>query len=133
MTKFSKAGLTMVAVAHLLLLGHNAARGQATPDTTSAPRDWFLRDPASEQIQGMSVEKAYSLLQGKPSKTVVVAVVDSGIDIDHEDLKDVIWVNSDEIPGNNIDDDKNGYVDDINGWNFIGGKNGDVNDDTNEV
>jgi cell wall-associated protease len=133
MAKFSNAGLTMVAVAHLLLFGHNAAHAQATPDTTSAPQDWFLRDPASEQIQGMSVEKAYSLLQEKPSKTVVVAVVDSGIDIDHEDLKDVIWVNTDEIPGNNIDDDKNGYIDDVNGWNFIGGKNGDVNDDTNEV
>jgi cell wall-associated protease len=81
----------------------------------------------------MSVEKAYTLLQGRPSKTVVVAVVDSGIDVDHEDLKEVIWVNTDEIPGNGIDDDKNGYIDDVHGWNFIGGKNGDVNDDTNEV
>src|SRR6185436_9891483 len=67
------------------------------------------------------------------SKTVLVAVIDSGIDIEHEDLKDVIWNNEDEIPGNGIDDDKNGYVDDIHGWNFIGGKNGNVDEDTYEV
>ncbi len=64
---------------------------------------------------------------------MLVAVIDSGIDTDHEDLKDIIWTNEDEIPGNGIDDDKNGYVDDIHGWNFIGGKNGNVNEDTYEV
>lgn len=137
MIKISKAGLVVAAAsAHLLLLmltGPTAALAQAETDSTEAPQDWFLRDPASEQIQGMSVEKAYNLLQGKPSKTVLVAVVDSGIDVDHEDLKDVMWVNSDEVAGNGIDDDKNGYIDDVYGWNFIGGKNGDVNDDTNEV
>ncbi|MBL0745136.1 S8 family peptidase [Chryseolinea sp. Jin1] len=104
------------------------------PDTTTVPKDWFLRDPGSDHVQGLSVEKAYAtLLQGKPSKTVVVAVIDTGIDIEHEDLKDVIWTNEDEIPGNGIDDDKNGYVDDIHGWNFIGGKNGNVENDTYEV
>jgi subtilisin family serine protease len=72
-------------------------------------------------------------LKGKPSKTVIVAVIDSGVDIEHEDLKDVLWVNEDEIPGNNIDDDKNGYVDDVHGWNFIGGKSGNVDADTYEV
>ncbi|MFZ6012597.1 MAG: S8 family peptidase, partial [Bacteroidota bacterium] len=103
-------------------------------DTIGIPKDWFLRDPESDQLQGVSAEKAYStLLKGKPSRTVLVAVIDSGIDIDHEDLKDVIWVNEDEIPGNGIDDDKNGYVDDIHGWNFIGGKNGNVAEDTYEV
>src|SRR5690606_21014613 len=65
--------------------------------------------------------------------TVVVAVIDSGIDIEHEDLKDVIWVNKGEIPDNGIDDDKNGYVDDVHGWNFIGGKDGNVAEDTYEV
>lgn len=98
-----------------------------------APRDWFLLDPETDQLQGISVNKAYEVLRGKPSKTVIVAVVDTGVDTDHEDLKRVIWVNEDEIPNNGLDDDKNGYVDDVNGWNFIGGKNGNVNDDTYEI
>ena len=69
----------------------------------------------------MSVHKTYDeLLQDKKGKAVVVAVIDTGIDITHEDLKESIWVNDDEIPGNGIDDDKNGYIDDVNGWNFLG-------------
>ncbi|MEK6783484.1 MAG: S8 family peptidase [Bacteroidota bacterium] len=99
-----------------------------------APKDWFLRDPEQDQLQGVSVEKVYqTLLSGQPSRTVTVAVVDSGIDIDHEDLKSVIWVNEDEIPSNGIDDDKNGYIDDVNGWNFIGGATGNVKEDTYEL
>jgi cell wall-associated protease len=87
-----------------------------------------------DHLQGISSERTYAtLLQGKPSKTVIVAVIDSGVDVEHEDLKDVVWINEDEIPGNGIDDDKNGYIDDIHGWNFIGGKNGNVNQDTYEV
>jgi cell wall-associated protease len=85
-------------------------------------------------VQGLSTERAYTtLLAGRPSKTIIVAVVDTGVDIDHEDLRNVIWVNEDEILGNGLDDDKNGYVDDVNGWNFIGGTNGNVNEDTYEV
>lgn len=103
-------------------------------EDTLAYKDWYMRDPETEKVQGLSVEKTYqTLLKNKPSKKVLVAVIDSGIDIEHEDLKDVIWVNEDEIPGNKIDDDKNGYVDDIHGWNFIGGKNGNVDADTYEV
>lgn len=103
-------------------------------DTSEVVTDWFLQDPATDHVQGTSTEKAYAtLLQGKPSKKVRVAVIDSGIDIDHEDLKNVIWTNEDEVEGNGIDDDKNGYVDDVHGWNFIGGKNGSVNEDTYEV
>ena len=103
-------------------------------DTITAPKDWFLRDPEADHIQGVSAEKTYAtLLKGKPSRTVLIAVIDSGVDIDHEDLREVVWVNEDEIPGNGIDDDKNGYIDDLHGWNFIGGKNGNVNEDTYEV
>jgi subtilisin family serine protease len=103
-------------------------------DAIPTPKDWFLRDPETDTLLGVSAEKTYqTLLKGKPSRTVLVAVIDSGIDIEHEDLKDIIWTNEDEIPGNNIDDDKNGYVDDIHGWNFIGGKNGNVAEDTYEV
>ena len=72
-------------------------------------------------------------MKDQPARDVIVAVIDSGIDIDHEDLKDVIWINTKEIPGNGIDDDKNGYVDDVYGWNFIGGKNGNVDADTYEL
>lgn len=96
--------------------------------------DWFLRDPETEKFEGTSAEKTYeTLLKGKPSRKVRVAVIDSGVDVDHEDLTDVIWTNDGEIPGNGIDDDKNGYVDDIHGWNFIGGKDSSVNRDTYEL
>ena len=73
---------------------------------------------------GLFTEKAYKKLKNKKSTTVLVAVIDSGIDLEHEDLKGKIWTNSKEIPGNGIDDDKNGYVDDIHGWNFLGNKDG---------
>ncbi len=102
--------------------------------TTKPPHDWFLRDPETDQLQGVSAERAYNtVLKGLPSRQVVVAVVDTGVDIEHEDLKSVIWTNEGEIPGNGIDDDKNGYVDDIHGWNFIGGKDGNVTEDTGEI
>jgi cell wall-associated protease len=98
------------------------------------PKDWFLRDPEQDHLQGVSAEKAYAtLLKDKPSRTVLIAIIDSGIDIDHEDLKDLIWTNENEIANNSIDDDKNGYVDDVHGWNFIGGKNGNVDNDTYEL
>lgn len=111
---------------------------QAEQDTTvvirEIPNDWYLKDPETDSVQGVSAERAYqTLLKGKPSRTVVVAVIDSGVDIEHEDLKDNLWINEDEIAGNGQDDDKNGYVDDTHGWNFIGGKEGNVDADTYEV
>ncbi len=105
-----------------------------TADTTDFLKDWFLRDPETDKVQGLSVEKAYAtLLKGRPSRTITVAVIDSGIDFEHEDLKDVMWINPKEIAGNGVDDDKNGYIDDIHGWSFIGGKNGNVKRDTYEL
>jgi len=74
---------------------------------------------------GMNTEKAYSALKKKTSTTVIVAVIDSGIDIEHKDLQGKIWVNEDEIPNNGIDDDNNGYIDDIHGWNFLGSATGE--------
>lgn len=107
---------------------------QTPADTTDFLKDWFLRDPETDLVQGMSVEKAYAaFLKGKPSRTITVAVIDSGIDFEHEDLKDVMWINSKEIAGNGIDDDKNGYIDDVYGWSFIGGKKGNVTRDTYEL
>ncbi len=82
---------------------------------------WSNADLANDTIPGMSVDKAYAeLIPNLKGTNVIVAVVDSGIDIEHEDLKNVIWVNKGEIPNNGIDDDKNGYIDDVNGWNFLG-------------
>lgn len=74
---------------------------------------------------GMKTEKAYKKLKKRESNTVIVAIIDSGVDIEHEDLKEKIWVNKNEIAGNGIDDDKNGYIDDINGWNFLGNAKGE--------
>lgn len=100
----------------------------------SAPNDWWRLDKQIDNHHGVSIEKAYdTILKGKKSSKVIVAVIDSGVDAKHEDLQNVMWVNQDEIPGNGIDDDKNGYVDDINGWNFLGGKNGNVEHETLEV
>ncbi len=100
----------------------------------SPAENWFNQDAQENQANGVSTEKAYEYLKGRESKTVIVAVIDSGIDIDHEDLKEVAWTNKGEIAGNGIDDDNNGFVDDVHGWNFIGGKDGkNVGPDTYEV
>ena len=89
--------------------------------------NWYNLDAENDAILGTSVERAYrELLQNKqPKKTIIVAVIDGGVDIDHQDLKENIWINEDEIPGNQIDDDNNGYIDDIHGWNFIGNSRGE--------
>ena len=89
--------------------------------TEKEKHTWGHLDVLTDSLPGMSVEKTYTeIIKDNKGKTVIVAVIDSGIDIDHEDLNDVVWVNTKEVPGNGIDDDKNGYVDDINGWNFLG-------------
>jgi len=94
---------------------------KAAPLTEAETKTWGAADLLTDTIPGMSVDKAYTeILKGRKNSKVLVAVIDSGIDIEHEDLKDIIWVNEDEIAGNGIDDDKNGYVDDIHGWNFLG-------------
>ncbi|MBL7815831.1 MAG: S8 family peptidase [Saprospiraceae bacterium] len=102
---------------------------------TKAPDNWFNLDPTENNINGVSTEKMYAeLLKGKKGQTVVVAVIDGGVDYMHEDLKDIMWRNPREIPNNGIDDDKNGYIDDVYGWNFLGGKDGrNVNQETLEV
>ena len=83
--------------------------------------NWQHLDPINDSVPGMSVDKAYTeLIKDSEGQTVVVAVLDTGIDIKHEDLKGNIWTNKKEIPANNIDDDKNGFVDDVYGWNFLG-------------
>jgi len=122
------------AKALFLVLIANSAQAQLADTSVTVPYDWFLRDPEQDHVQGVSAERTYeTLLKDQPSRTVIVAVADTGVDIDHEDLKNVIWTNPGEIADNGIDDDKNGYIDDVHGWNFIGGKNGNVKDDTGEL
>ncbi|MBT8188996.1 MAG: S8 family peptidase [Bacteroidia bacterium] len=95
---------------------------------------WHLGDAEDNSSIGISARSLYTgILKDMPSKTVIVAVIDSGVDAEHEDLAENMWINHDEIPGNGIDDDSNGYVDDIHGWNFIGGPGGNVHHDTYEA
>ncbi|TMU55117.1 S8 family peptidase [Flagellimonas algicola] len=87
----------------------------------SQKKTWGHADLISDTIPGMSVDKAYrEIIKNKNGKTVIVAVVDSGIDIEHEDLDGVLWTNKGERPNNGRDDDGNGYIDDIHGYNFLG-------------
>jgi cell wall-associated protease len=120
---------------NIMLTGILIAGTQWAIAQEKAPKNWFNLDATQDKVQGVSTEKAYKeLLKGKQPQPVVVAIIDSGVDIEHEDLKGKIWVNEDEIPNNGIDDDKNGYIDDVYGWNFIGGKDGkNVNQDTYEA
>ena len=102
---------------------------------STPPQNWFNLDNAADNYPGMSTEKAYNtILKDKKNVPVIVAVIDGGVDYNHEDLKDIMWHNPKEIPGNNIDDDRNGYIDDVYGWNFIGGKDGkNVHQDNLEI
>jgi subtilisin family serine protease len=94
---------------------------------TIAPKinGWHLLDPAQNGYLGTGVTGAYDLLKDKKSYQVVIAVIDSGVDTTHEDLKQNLWVNPKEVPGNNLDDDGNGYKDDVHGWNFCGNESGE--------
>lgn len=84
-------------------------------------KGWGGSDLTADTIPGMSVQKAYDeIIKNYKGKTVIVGVIDSGIDIEHEDLKNVIWTNKKEVPNNGKDDDRNGYIDDVHGWNFLG-------------
>lgn len=108
-------------VISVLLLSAFLFRAQ----TTKRPDNWFNLDATNDKVNGVSSERAYKeLLKDRKSTTVIVGVIDSGVDYEHEDLKSVMWTNPGEIAGNGIDDDKNGYIDDMHGWNFIGGKDG---------
>lgn len=117
-----------------LALGILPTLGFSQDKTSKTPENWYNLDFQKDGYMGISTEKAQELLKGKKAKSVIVAVLDGGVDIQHEDLKDVLWTNPKEIPGNGKDDDGNGYIDDVHGWNFIGGKDGkNVDQDNLEV
>ena len=99
-----------------------------------APDNWFNLDYKKDKVYGVSTEKTYTdLLKNKKSKTVIVAVIDGGTEVTHDDLKSIIWTNTNDDNINGKDDDKNGYVDDNNGWNYIGGLDSNVKEDNLEV
>lgn len=126
-SKLYNAGLRVIKNLNmkLKLLALVMLLGFGTIHAQKGPTNWFNLDLEKDGINGMSSERAYTdLLKGKTSTTVIVAVIDGGVDPLHEDLKSVMWHNPGEIAGNGIDDDHNGYVDDVYGWNFIGGKDG---------
>lgn len=84
-------------------------------------KNWGAMDLVTDTVPGMSVDKAYrELIKNRKGIPVIVGVIDSGTDIEHEDLKNVLWTNPGEIAGNGIDDDNNGFIDDVHGWNFLG-------------
>ncbi|GAC1303721.1 MAG: S8 family peptidase [Mucilaginibacter sp.] len=107
----------------LAMLFSTHVLGQQMPKTApDPPKNWHEMDLKADGFYGVSLKQAYQFLKGKKSKTVVVTTIDSGIDTLQKDLVSVLWVNKKEIPGNGIDDDHNGYVDDVHGWDFLGGK-----------
>lgn len=120
---------------HILLFGFILAITgvNAQNDSTSISKkknsvyhNWYNKSPFDDDILGAEVDKTYAeFLQNKKSTTIIVAVIDGGMDIHHEDLKNNIWINVNEIPDNGIDDDNNGYIDDLHGWNFLGNSDGE--------
>lgn len=120
-----------VAAAALLLVGcrtsQQIAGADVAPTVLPTEKHWneealkgWPHQSFKQSVPGLNLTEAYALLKGLTPKKVIVGVVDSGVDIEHEDLKNNVWTNTKEIPNNGIDDDKNGYVDDIHGWNFLG-------------
>jgi subtilisin family serine protease len=115
---------SLFSLSLILFASFQVSMAQTSMETV--PNGWHWLDREKDGVFGISLDKAYdSLLNNrKAARTIVVAVIDSGIDSVHEDLKPVLWRNTGEIPGNGIDDDRNGYIDDLHGWNFLGSKDG---------
>jgi len=109
-----------------LFISLNAPAQDISKSEPDPPKNWHQLDLKVDSFYGVSLNQAYLFLRGKKSKTVVVTTIDSGIDTLQKDLISVLWVNKKEIPGNGIDNDHNGYVDDVHGWDFLGGKGGNV-------
>ena len=102
--------------------GENGVDGIALPPLGPSNYDAIQTDAVAGI--DINIKEAWQLYEQESNKRpVTVAVIDTGIDTSHKDLKDAIWVNEDEIPGDSIDNDGNGYVDDVNGWNFISNNN----------
>ncbi len=122
--KNKKSFLETILLCFVISLTQNISA--QTSSRQPIQRDWFKQDPNDDSIAGISLTKAYALLKDRKPDTVIVAVIDNGVDIEHDDLKNIIWTNKKEIPDNGIDDDNNGYIDDIHGWNFRGTSDGTI-------
>lgn len=130
-----------VLLAAVFLAGFSFTFAQETQGVKADPSQdkdlmtWYHKDFATSKVYGVNTENAYKYLESKGLKptTVVVGVLDSGVQVDHPGLVKNVWSNPNEIPNNGKDDDGNGYIDDVHGWNFIGGKNGDIDVDNMEV
>ncbi|MGL6127503.1 S8 family serine peptidase [Chryseobacterium artocarpi] len=130
-----------VLLAAVFLAGFGFSFAQESKAKSIDPKEdkdlmmWYHKDFATSKVYGVNTENAYKYLESKglKPKTVIVGVLDSGVQVDHPGLVKNMWSNPNEIPGNGKDDDGNGYIDDIHGWNFIGGKNGDIDIDNMEV
>ncbi len=107
----------------------------ATTENDKDQKTWYHKDYATTKVYGVNTENAYKFLEAKglKPKPVIVAVLDSGVEVDHPGLAKNMWKNPNEIPNNGKDDDGNGYIDDVYGWNFLGGKSGDIDVDNMEV
>lgn len=94
----------------------------------SSRKNWEHLSFDKDGVYGIASDKAYKAFpKSKSNKKLIVAIIDSGVDTAHADLKNILWTNTKEIKGNGKDDDKNGYVDDIHGWNFLGTADGKTN------
>lgn len=126
-----KTGL-LVAATGLSIAVYAQKKGADEPQAPVSLQ-WQHADISRDGKPGVSSYRAVEeLLKDKKPQPIIVAVIDSGTETFHADLKKNIWINTDEIPSNGIDDDKNGYIDDMHGWSFLGGPEGDVEGDNLE-
>ncbi len=125
-------------IATYFLLGIGVFAQEASVQDPLKDKDlmtWYHKDFASSKVYGVNTDNAYKYLESKglKPKSVVVAVLDSGVEVDHPGLKNNMWKNPNEVPNNGKDDDGNGYIDDVHGWNFMGSAKGDIDVDNMEV
>jgi cell wall-associated protease len=119
----------------ILLMSLGTRAQTMPPPPPDPPRNWHTLDLKTDGYFGISLNEAYDFVKSKKSKPVLVAIIDSGVDTLQKDLQGILWVNPKEKPANGKDDDHNGYVDDVHGWNFLGGKNGkaDLHETSEEI
>lgn len=125
--KVNQLGYALLFSACIFSLNSFSQATQNISELNQERLNWYNLDLDADKTLGISVEKAYTELIPSLTvkQTVVVAVIDGGVDIEHPEFEGKVWVNGGEIPNNGIDDDGNGYIDDVNGWNFIGNADGE--------
>jgi len=113
-------------ISFLILGCYNSSKKTTDLSVNDELDHWHLKDAKQDSVPGISLDKLYNeLIKNREGEEVIVAIIDTEVDINHEDLKNFIWLNTDEIANNNKDDDDNGYIDDLHGWNFLGNNEGE--------